>query len=261
MNFVVRALMILALLVAAVVGATFVYKRSAPDRDAASTHQATDSTGEAAEAPELTEEFSAGLLALKEERDDDALTIFESIPSSSPDYTRALQQLGVLYARQDELEKALDTMLLLTANLPDDPDTHALMGWVLYLAGHYREAEISALRVLELDPTHVATRYNIGLYRTAQNRTQEAVTAYIRAMKLDPEGTQVTRHRERLAVYHDQNEQLPAPHYLLAFFANSMADRENEIVELEHFLGLVPGGAEAENARVQLEKARQATED
>jgi len=259
MNSIVRILLILGLLVGAVVGATLVYKRSAPDAIPSSGGESNTVAAKASDEPDeiqLTESFRTALVALQEGREDDALAIFESTLVSSPDYTRALQQMGVIYSRRGELEKALDTMLQLTANRPNDPETHALMGWVLYLAERYRDAEISALRVLELDPNHLATRYNLGLYRTAQNRTQEAVTTYIRAMKSDPTGAQVMSHRERLAAYHDAHTDRPSAHYLLAFFAQSMKDPESEIVELEHFLELTPAGAEADNARTQLERAR-----
>ncbi len=128
---------------------------------------------------------------------------------------------------------------------------------MFFLAERPRDAEFAALRALELAPDHKSTRYNIGLYRVAQGRSQLAISSYIRALSNDPNATQVSRHRDRLWAFHDEHPEMPAPHFALAFFADAMQDPRAEIDELEHYLELALPGPERDAAVKKLAEVRE----
>ena len=183
MNATMRTILVFVLLVGAVVVASIVYRRSA-------SGTATGSAGAGAAAQTVDEgslhpELKLALDAVGEDREQDAIRHFRAVPPDSPGYSTALRHLAILAARQGDYDDSIASLLQLTTQRPDDPEVHASLGWVFYLAEHYNDAEHAALRALELDATHVATRFNIGLYRIAQGRAQLAISSYIRAMRAD----------------------------------------------------------------------------
>ena len=204
MNATVRTMLVFALLVGAVVLASFLYRRSASGTEAkpdvGAAVQTVDETS-------LHPELKLALDAFGEGREEDAIQHFRAVPADSPNYPTVLRHLAILTARQGNYDEAIASLLQLVGQHQDDPEIHASLGWVFYLAERHEDAEFAALRALELDPGHVATRFNIGLYRIAQGRTQLAISSYIRAMRMDPNGTQITRHRDRLRLLHDAHHQ------------------------------------------------------
>jgi len=254
MNATVRTILVFCSLVGAVVFASLVYRGS--------VGKVAEQPQERAPAPQPVDEASLhpdlklALEAIGEGRDDDAMRHFSAVPHDSPDYPTVLRHTAVLNARQGNYDEAVESLLQLVGQRQEDPEVHASLGWVFYLAERYRDAEVAALRALELDPDHIPTRFNIGLYRIAQGRTQVAISSYIRAMRGDPNGTQVTRHRDRLESFRDARPDLPGPHYALAFFANSMQDPRSEIEELERYLELATAGPEKDAALKQMEQVR-----
>lgn len=253
MNATVRTILVFVLLVGAVVVASVVYRRST---SGTAGPAAASTAAQPVDESSLHPELKLGLDAVSEDREQDAVGHFRAVPPDSEHYSSALRQLAILAAREGDYDDAIASLLQLTKQRPDDPEVHASLGWVFYLAEHYNDAEYAALRVLELDPNHVSTRFNLGLYRIAQGRNQLAISSYIRAMRADPNGKQVTRHRDRLRFFHDEHLDRPTPHYALAFFADSMQDPRTEIDELEHYLELATAGPEKDAAEEQLEQAR-----
>jgi len=254
MNATVRALLVFTLLVGAVVLASLVYRGSAKD---SGVQPATDgAAGQAVDQADQHPELKLGLEAYEEGRIEDALQHLRAVPSDAPNYPSALTHIAILTASSGNYDGAILSLRLLAQQRAEDPEVHAALGWVFFLAERYQEAEYAALRALELDPGDVATRYNIGLYRIAQGRSQLAITSYIRAMNVDSDGAQVTRHRDRLRHLHDAHPDRAEPHYALAFFADSMQDPRTEIEELEHYLALTADGAEKDAASKKLEDVK-----
>jgi tetratricopeptide (TPR) repeat protein len=254
MNATVRALLVFGLLIGAVVLASLGCRGPAKDPGAKSA--ADDLAGQPVDMAELHPELKSGLEAYSEDRVEDALQHLRAVPEEAPNYPIALTHIAILTARGGDFDAALESLLRLVQQRPEDPEVHAALGWVFFLAERYEDAEFAALRALELDPVHLATRYNVGLYRVAQGRSQLALTSYIRAMNLDTYGAQVTRHRDRLRSLHDAQPDLVEPHYALAFFADSMQDPRTEIEELEHYLALAVDSVEKGAAAQKLEDLR-----
>lgn len=254
MNATARTILVFVMLVGAVVVASLVYRRSVPATPAGSA--AVGAIPGPIDEDSLHPELKLALDAFGEHREQDAIRHFRAVPTDSPNYPTALRHLAILSARAGNYDDAIASLLQLVGQRPDDPEVHASLGWVFYLAERYEDAEFAALRALELDPAHISTRFNIGLYRIAQGRAQLAISSYIRALRADPNGEYVTRHRDRLRAFHDEHSERPAPHYALAFFADSMQDPRTEIDELEHYLELAVAGPEKDAAAEQLKQAR-----
>lgn len=253
MNSTIRTILIFVALIVAVLGASLFYRRAAdptPQGAVAQPTQIDETT--------LHPEMRKGLEALREERAEDAIAHFQAVPDDSSDYGAALLRAAVELAKRGDIEQAQVSIYELSQRHPDNPETLAVLGWLFYLGEDYDRAELAALRTLEINPGHVAARYNLALYRTAQGRSQASVRSYLRALREDPDGAEIALHRERLSVYHDDHPYEPAAHYALAFIANSTQDRETEVEELEHYLELVPEGTEADGARQRLQEAREA---
>jgi tetratricopeptide (TPR) repeat protein len=251
-NSTLRTILVFIALVAAVLIASTVYRRSAvpPETNPAAEPVAVDEST-------LHPEMQNGLRALREGRDDQAIAHFRAVPTDSSDFAAAQLRGAVALAKRGDLEEAQLALFQVTERHPDNPEALASLAWLFYLDADYDRAERTALRTLELDPAHLPTRYNIALYRVGQGRTQAAVRSYLRAMREDPAGREISVHRERLYTFHETHPDVPAGHYALAFLANSMQDRRTEVDELEHYLELVPEGSEAESARQKLSEARE----
>lgn len=253
MNSTVRTLLVLVALIVAIVIASSVYRRTAdPARAQSPVHAATRNESQ------VHPELQAALGALREQRNEDALAHFQAVPADSPDYTAARLRYAVELAKGGKLLEAQTSLYQLSQRFPDDAEIQALLGWLFFLAQDYERAERTALRTLEIAPDHLATRYNVALYRVALGQTQPAVRSYVRAIRADPAGHEVALHRERLREFHERHTDLPATHYALAFLANATQDRRTEVEELEHFLLLVDSGVEADGARARLAEARKA---
>lgn len=253
MNPTVRTILVFLALVAAIVGASLMYRKiGAPAQTSAETEPV------ALDESTLQPETRIAVQAEREGRGDEALEHFLAIPGTSPDYPLALERIAVILARRGQYVDAQARIFELMHLFPGDAEPHGIMGWLFYLDEDYDRAELAALRALELDPGHLSSRYNIGLFRVAQGRSQRAVASYTRAMRDDPSGRKIALHRERLRAFHDEHPEQAATHYVLAFVAGSMQDHRTEIEELQHFIEIAPLGPELKAAHIKLKQTREA---
>jgi tetratricopeptide (TPR) repeat protein len=204
-------------------------------------------------------DLQAGLDAVRDNRLEEASESFAKVPEGDPGYANALSNLAAIQLQLGELQGSWMTLMQLSALQPDNPDVYAAIGWVLYLLGRNAEAEMAALRAIELDDNHVAARYNVALYRLVQNRLPEAIKAYHRAMSRDGAMQYVGAAREHLVELQRNRPEFAEVHYALAYFANAVSNTEMEIEELEKYLALNPGGPAVEVARSRLAEAKEAS--
>jgi len=215
------------------------------------------------EAPALTsEDLHPGLLAAQEAIEtqdlEEARRQLESVPPDHPSYLLALGNLTTVYATQGELELALDTYRKLVELKTGDHQVFLGMGWVQYRLGLVEGAEHSALRAIEIASEDPESRYAVAFFRLVRGRLPEAVEAYHRAMQLDFEMVFVGTARAHLLRLQQERPDFPDVHYALAYFANSLGNRREEIDELERYLAMDPEGPAVEVARSRLEEARKA---
>lgn len=85
-------------------------------------------------------------------------------------------QIAATYYRHitGELDKRIETSVLLTRTYPQDPNSHHLHGNSLMVSGQFRQAEEAYAEALRLDPDFALSRSNLALAQICQNRFDEA---------------------------------------------------------------------------------------
>ncbi|MCP3980316.1 MAG: tetratricopeptide repeat protein [bacterium] len=218
-----------------------------------------ESTAPAVETPlALSETVRDGIAALREERYGDARRLLESVAADDPEYVVARHGLSATLFAQGEHERSVEVARALTDERPQDAETWIALGWAQHRMGDHTSAEGVTLQALQLDAEHKAAHYNLALFRLAQGRLPEAIDGYYKEMERNKDVPAFSRARQDLRRLHDARADLPGVHYALAFFAKTALSRQEEIVELQHFLDLDTTGPVADQARVRLEEARAA---
>jgi tetratricopeptide (TPR) repeat protein len=258
MNPVIRVTLLVAALLAVVIAGSYFYSRlgqPVPGESPPPTSPSPSPPEVDLGAP-LSPAVSAGLAALQDSRLEDARASFESVPATDPGYLMALQYLGQVCAQMGDWKGAREAFENLVSIQPDAPEVLAMLAQVQYSLDDFDAAELTALRALEGGSVDPMLRYDIALYRVAQDRTAEAINTYERAIEADAGRTEILKALQRLAALHDRHPELPSVHYALAYFARRLARQQLEITELEHYLATEPTGQAAENARRRLAEAK-----
>jgi tetratricopeptide (TPR) repeat protein len=212
----------------------------------------------ASEAIALHPNIIAGLEALKEFRTAEARELFMQVPEDDPSYGEALKNLANIQWQEGDYEGALTSYSMLSTLFPNDIVTYINLSWAQYRLGLYADSELSTLRALEIAPDSVAARYNVAFFRLAQGDIPASMLAYHRAMRRDGAMEYVGTAREHLLQMQAARPDFPDVHYALAFFANSIGNRQLEMEELELYLAMDPEGPAVEVARARLAEAREA---
>jgi tetratricopeptide (TPR) repeat protein len=264
MNPVIRIALLLVALLAVVIAGSYFYSRSVKTGAVNEVPPLSEPT----EAPtpgilpgaEMNPDLAEGLQAIQDNRLEEARASLERVPEVDPGYLVALRNLGQVRGMLGDWEGAREDLeRLLTIQL-DTRDALVALGQVQYRLGDFDAAELSALRALEIDEGDPLLRFDLALYRVAQNRLAEALDTYERAIERDPERTRTMKALERLMSLHDRHPEIPTVHYALAYFARRLARLDLEIQELEHYLQTDPTGQTANFARQRLAEALGQTE-
>lgn len=265
MNPVIRIALLLVALLAVVIAGSYFYSRSVkstdvPD-DVGPPESAAVPTPEALLGADLSPDLAAGIQALQDNRLEEARASLEKVPEDDPGYLMALRYLGQVRGLLGDWEGARDALGRVVEMQLDTQDALIALGQVQYRMGDFEEAELSALRALEIGQLDPMLRYDLALYRVAQNRLAEALDTYERAIELDDGQANAMKALQRLMALHEEHPEIPTVHYALAYFARRMSRLDLEIQELEHYLETNPSGQSEAFARERLAAARGQTAD
>jgi tetratricopeptide (TPR) repeat protein len=257
MNPVIRIALLLVALLAVVIAGSYFYSRSMKTGDVAAVPAQPDMTSapEIHVGTELNPDLAEGLQALQDNRLEEARASLEKVPEIDPGYLLALRNLGQVRGLLGDWEGAREALERLVAMQLDTNDALTALGQVHYRLGDYEAAELSALRALEIEEGDPLLRYDLALYRVAQDRLAEALDTYERAIQRDPTHARIMTALQRLISLHELHPELPAVHYAMAYFAKRLARLDLEIEELEHYLATDPKGQTARFARKRLDAA------
>jgi tetratricopeptide (TPR) repeat protein len=258
MNPVIRIALLLVALLAVVIAGSYFYSRSLKTGDVTEVTEVparSDPTPELLLGDNLNPDLAEGLQALQDNRLEEARASLEKVPEVDPGYLLALRNLGQVLGLLGDWEGALEVLERLGTMQLDNRDTLAALSQVQFRLGDFDAAELSALRALEIEPGDPMLRFDLALYRVAQDRLPEAVDTYQRAIELDPDRTRTMQALQRLMSLHDAHPDVATSHYALAYFARRLARLDLEIQELEHFLQTEPSGQAAQFARQRLDEA------
>lgn len=155
----------------------------------------------------------------------EARTELERALASDPDNLAARIELATKLLEEHKPEEALDHARR-AAELAKDDQRPAyeksaafwLLGWSYYTAGQWRKSEKASRSALEVDPTLVPVRFNLGLALLRQGRADEARAEYREAADMIDEAwdLRVAGMEDLRAALKDEPD-LPGGREILAF--------------------------------------------
>jgi tetratricopeptide (TPR) repeat protein len=149
--------------------------------------------------------FYLGNLAMRGDNPAGAAAEYEQELKLTPDSERVLYNLGLAYSKAGDADKAIAALERASAIDPSKPDTYMTMASVYEQRGDAAKAEEMYQKVAAIDPHNAAVLfYNVGVRAWNENRPKEAITAYGKALEVDP--TYAQTHRELAKVLMAQQD-------------------------------------------------------
>lgn len=149
--------------------------------------------------------FYLGNLAMRGDNPAGAAAEYEQELKLTPDSERVLYNLGLAYSKAGDLDKALAALDRAATIDPSKPDTYMSLASVYEKRGDAAKAEEMYKKVAAIDPHNAAVLfYNVGVRAWNENRPKEAITAYGKALEVDP--TYAQTHRELAKVLMAQQD-------------------------------------------------------
>jgi tetratricopeptide (TPR) repeat protein len=103
-----------------------------------------------------------------------------------PAYATAYNQLGYLYSRGREYDKAIEAMAKYVKLLPNEPNPHDSYGEMLRLSGRFDDALEQYHIALKIDPTFYISQKELGETYAVMGQEERARTEYARAIHEAP---------------------------------------------------------------------------
>ena len=157
-----------------------------------------------------------------------------------PTFVNALNQIGVLYLRLNELDKADEALKAALKIKSDAYEPLINRGIALFRLSRFKDAETVLRATLKTKPDSSAAYYYLGRTLNKMGRTDEAETAYRTCIKMST-GEFREAHRLLAVIYLDRGAS------------------ERVIEELEAYLKLVPTAPDAADLRKVIEMSKRST--
>jgi len=168
-----------------------------------------------------------------------AITELKLAVAEYPSFVSALNLIGILHMRLDELDKADEA---LKAALKIDPEAYEPLlnrSIAFYRLARFKDAESLLRKTIKIKPDSPFPYYYLGRTLQKLGKTDEAEKALLTCTRMKP-GEFSEAHRLLAAIYLDRGK----------------PDRVVE--QLETYLKLVPTAPDAENLRKVLEQSKRA---
>jgi tetratricopeptide (TPR) repeat protein len=178
--------------------------------------------------------------ALEANRAGDARTAvleLQSAISLYPEFTLALNELGVQYLKAGEVDKALQVLRSALKISPDNTSVLLNYGIALLEKKNFAEAETELRKVVKKSDSLATAHYYLGLDLISQQRLDEAATELLSAIKVG-------------------GDQMAAAHYFLGGIYWRQKEYKRAAAELEIYLRLAPNAANAEKIRGTIKELR-----
>jgi tetratricopeptide (TPR) repeat protein len=101
-------------------------------------------------------------------------------------YATAYNQLGYLYSREREYEKAIEAMEKYVKLLPNEPNPHDSYGEMLRLSGRFEDALAQYRIALKIDPTFYISQKELGETYALMGQGERAREEYAKAIHEAP---------------------------------------------------------------------------
>jgi tetratricopeptide (TPR) repeat protein len=129
----------------------------------------------------------------------DAISELEAAARISPTEPLLHFELGYLYYKQRDYDKALPELKLEVANNPGYAQSYLYLGDIALHTNDNKAAEPLLQKALQLQDENRLAYFDLGCIYADQNKTQEAVAALLHAVQLDP--TQPDAHYRLARLY------------------------------------------------------------
>lgn len=106
--------------------------------------------------------------------------------ADDPAYATAYNQMGYLYSRSREYDKAIEVMAKYVSLLPNEPNPHDSYGEMLRLSGRFEDALEQYRIALKMDPTFYISQKELGETYAVMGQEERARTEYAKAIHEAP---------------------------------------------------------------------------
>jgi len=130
--------------------------------------------------------YQRGLVLAEMGREEEAAASYAAALKIKPDFTQALENLALLYYRQEKDAETLDALQRLIQIDPMNFNANYLLGLHYYRKKMYSEMVAAYTRAVAVKPDLADVHYNLGMACYFQNRYEQAVEALKKAVALNP---------------------------------------------------------------------------
>ena len=128
-----------------------------------------------------------GVEALKKQRLDDALALFQKSAEQTPELPTSYYYLGLTWERKNEPARANEAYEKAIELKPDYAQAHASFGLFLWKSGDQTRGLEEFQRAVMSDPDLAEAHYNLGVALAQLQRLPEAIRELTDAASLDPQ--------------------------------------------------------------------------
>ncbi|KPJ98300.1 MAG: hypothetical protein AMK71_11615 [Nitrospira bacterium SG8_35_4] len=130
-----------------------------------------------------------GYISYRYGKNEEAVSYYKKALAIDPNYSEAVNNLGVTYAALEQWDKAIHQF---NAALKDPtyrtPDlAYSNLGFVYYMKGEYREAEMALREALVRNPVSARTMYVLGLVYIKLGDDSLAIDSLMKAIGMVPD--------------------------------------------------------------------------
>jgi tetratricopeptide (TPR) repeat protein len=115
-------------------------------------------------------------------------------------YATCYNQLGYIYSRLDDIDKALEMTAKYVELLPSQPNPHDSYGEMLRFAAHYDEALSQYRLALKIDPTFYISQKELGETYSLMGKEEQARKEYEKAIEQAPSEGLQAEYLQKLAL-------------------------------------------------------------
>ena len=140
-------------------------------------------SGESASAPLQNvydgDDYRRALFALKTGKDEEALTLFNTLSKAHPDFAPSYINVGLIEIKRGNLHTAESALLHAATLAPQQPEIYNSLGVIYRRLGRFDDAKKEYLKALQLAPDYANAQLNLGiLYDIYLNDLNAALVHY-----------------------------------------------------------------------------------